>query len=75
MSMNNGVPRTLDDVARYLKQNYGLSDRQAIELVQRRQAIYLHGVEMGSYTYYIGDEMVAAEQQGASNSTTSLDHR
>ncbi len=62
------VPRTLEDVAKYLIKEYKMEPLKAIELVKRRFAIFEFGVSLGSYTYYIGDEMLRAEQMGLSDS-------
>jgi hypothetical protein len=56
------VPRTLEDVARYLINAYNIPADEAIQLVKKRIAIFECGKKYGSFTYYIGDEMLRAER-------------
>ena len=62
MSGFNFVPHSTMDVVRYLMSEYGIEESTAASLVETYNWIYQEGVDCGSFTYYIGDEIWKADR-------------
>lgn len=69
MSYAQRVPHTLAEVAIYLIKELKMDSKKATELTKKRMAIFYHGEKMGSFTYYIAEQMVEAERKGLPNDT------